>query len=100
MTYRDPKGHFLDRGGMLTAWLPLMLSWVYSESGLVQMLSLGKAYCEREAAKCLERNAATIKQYPPQGDNPIDFWGVRQAENWAARRVILSEAINKLIQIK
>lgn len=100
MMCRDPKGHFLDRGGMMTAWLPLMLSWVYSENGLIQMLSLGKKYCEQQAANCLSRNATSIKQYPPEGNNPIDFWGVKQAEKWAARRMVLAEAITKLIEIK
>lgn len=96
MTNRDPKGLFCDRGRMLSAWLPKLLDWGYSDA-LEVAIGVCIAYCAGEMADRLRIQANTLQEAPTE---PPPYYAVRHYGLWSKRRDILIEALKKLRDVK
>ncbi len=94
---RTPDGKWMGRHEALYHWLPVMLRWSYGQP-LERMLERAAYYCSLQTARELRNCGDFIANNPDERKlwlRPCEF-----AQQWAARREILFEAIEKLKAIK
>lgn len=96
---RDPKGVFISRESAVTAWLPLMMGWIWrKEDALGVALKAMQRFCVdqfteqyRIIAQCHESNESAIDM--------TGKWESRlheDAQKWLKRRDVIQKAIEEL----
>lgn len=61
--HRTPAGKFIDRGSLLSYWLPVLLDWSYGrdQDRLASVLLHVSRWASNKAAMELERTAALVR---------------------------------------
>ena len=95
---RSPSGAFISRDAVVSAWLPLMLSWIWNDP-LTAALHAMQRFCINKFA---EQYRILHSSLDWEGSTGLDTTGHFQrekhadAQKWLKRRDILQKAIEEL----
>lgn len=99
MKNRSPLGKFIERDQMITAWVPVMLRWIYT-SPLTVLLEAAKEFCFYRYRGELESLTQNTEH---ENCNLTGEWQNRhfaKAQLWLKRRDVLDRTIEELEAIK
>jgi hypothetical protein len=92
---RCPKGKFVTREGMLRAWLPLMLSWMWHKP-LIEMLQVACRWCDFQAGEQMQSGSLALFRWVDSNPQGYAECRMAEAQRWFQRKAILAEAMQKL----
>lgn len=98
---RSPEGKFIDRGAMLSAWLPKMLELVYCQNSLSEMLGVASSWCLKRASREYQRAGEMLAHgNDPEYEQRYAQRRSEDAARWFARKAVLLKAKAELEAIR